>query len=111
MTSIDSESPDAWFRLDKGRLELGGTWTIGASARLDRELRGLEVPAGDIANAIDGLIGWDGRRTVDRLAPDRLSTPAGSSHPIDYAADGGPTVELRPQALFGLSVHPTVGGG
>ena len=69
------------------------------------------IPAGDLAGALDGLLGWEGRRSVDRLAPDRLSTPAGSSHPIDYAADGGPTVELRPQALFGLSVHPTVGGG
>jgi ATP-dependent helicase HrpB len=69
------------------------------------------IPPGDLAQAIDGLLGWEGRRTVDRLAPERLSTPAGSSHPIDYTADGGPTVELRPQALFGLSVHPTVGGG
>ena len=69
------------------------------------------IPAGDLAGALDGLLGWEGRRSVDRLAPDRLSTPAGSSHPIDYTADGGPTVEMRPQALFGLSVHPTVGGG
>lgn len=69
------------------------------------------IPAGDLAGALDGVLGWDGRRSVDRLAPDRLTTPAGSSHPIDYAADGGPIVEMRPQALFGLSVHPTVGGG
>jgi ATP-dependent helicase HrpB len=69
------------------------------------------IPPDALAGALDMLLGWEGRRTVDRLAPDRLSTPAGSSHPIDYAADGGPTVELRPQALFGLAVHPTVGGG
>ncbi len=69
------------------------------------------IPPGDLAGALEGLLGWEGRRTVDRLAPDRLATPAGSSHPIDYTADGGPTVELRPQALFGLAVHPTVGGG
>ena len=37
-----------------------------------------------------------GGAALDRLAPDRLTTPAGSSHPIDYAADGGPTVEMRP---------------
>ena len=29
--------------------------------------------------------------------------------PIDYAAEAGPTVELRPQALFGLATHPMVG--
>ncbi len=69
------------------------------------------IPAGDLAGALEGLLGWEGRRSVDRLAPDRLTTPAGSSHPIDYTADGGPTAEMRPQALFGLAVHPTVGGG
>ncbi|HEY0270250.1 MAG TPA: ATP-dependent helicase C-terminal domain-containing protein, partial [Sphingomonas sp.] len=67
------------------------------------------IPAGDLAGALQGLLGWEGGKAVDRLAPDRLSTPAGSSHPIDYAADGGPTVELRPQALFGLATHPMIG--
>ncbi|MDH7639769.1 ATP-dependent helicase HrpB [Sphingomonas oryzagri] len=69
------------------------------------------IPPGDLAGALQGLLGWEGGRTVDRLAPDRLATPAGSSHPIDYAADGGPTAEMRPQALFGLAIHPTVGDG
>jgi len=78
---------------------------------LDGRRRLDAIPPGDLANALQGLLGWDGGRVVDRLAPDRLSTPAGSSHPIDYAADGGPTVELRPQALFGLATHPTVGDG
>jgi len=69
------------------------------------------VVAADLAGALDTLLGWDGRRVVDRLAPDRLATPAGSSHPIDYAAEAGPTVELRPQVLFGLAAHPMVGDG
>ena len=38
-------------------------------------------------------------------------SPAGSSHPIDYAAPGGPTVEVRAQALYGLKDHPMVAGG
>ena len=32
-------------------------------------------------------------------------------HWFGYEAPGGPTVEVRAQALFGLSEHPTVGGG
>ncbi len=56
-------------------------------------------------------LGHDGRRRLDALAPSHLASPAGSAHPIDYAADGGPAVELRPQALFGLASHPTVAGG
>ncbi|RZJ96728.1 MAG: ATP-dependent helicase HrpB, partial [Brevundimonas sp.] len=30
---------------------------------------------------------------------------------IDYAAEGGPRVEIRVQELFGLKTHPSVGGG
>ena len=58
--------------------------------------------------ALRNLAGWDAMRALDRIAPARLETPAGSSHAIDYAAEAGPTVELRPQSLFGLSVHPAV---
>ena len=70
--------------------------------------RRLEQVEG-LTGALDGLLGWDGKQQVDRLAPPRFSSPAGSSHEIDYAADAGPTVELRPQALFGLAEHPCVG--
>ena len=69
------------------------------------------VPPEALAEALKALIGWEGMRQLDRLAPARLETPAGSSHAIDYAADGGPTVECRPQALFGLAAHPMVAGG
>jgi ATP-dependent helicase HrpB len=78
---------------------------------LEGRRRLAAIPPGDLAGALQGLLGWEGARTVDRLAPDRLSTPAGSSHAIDYTADGGPTVEMRPQALFGLARHPMVGDG
>ncbi len=61
--------------------------------------------------ALDARLGWDGRRALDRLAPPSFNAPAGSTHPIDYAAEGGPAVELRPQALFGLRAHPLVADG
>ena len=70
-----------------------------------------QIGDGDLADALRGLAGWDTMRALDRIAPARLETPAGSSHAIDYAAEGGPTVELRPQALFGLTTHPMVAGG
>lgn len=59
--------------------------------------------------ALENQLGWDGKRMVDALAPAQFHSPAGTSHPIDYAAEGGPKVTLRVQALFGLSVHPTIG--
>lgn len=78
---------------------------------VDGKRRLSEISAGELSNALYGLLGWDGRQELDRLAPDHLQSPAGSRHPIDYAADGGPAVEVRPQALFGLAAHPMVAGG
>jgi ATP-dependent helicase HrpB len=68
-----------------------------------------DIDALALHNAMLGLIGWDGQQTVERLAPSHFTSPAGSTHAIDYAAEAGPTVELRVQALFGVAVHPTVG--
>ena len=75
---------------------------------LDGKRRLSQLTDTDLAEALRNLAGWEAMRALDRIAPARLETPAGSSHAIDYAAEGGPTVELRPQALFGLAVHPTV---
>jgi ATP-dependent helicase HrpB len=64
-----------------------------------------------LTQALQNRLGWDGQKQLDRLAPARLETPAGSSHEIDYAAEGGPMVEVRVQALFGLATHPMLGDG
>ena len=56
------------------------------------------------------LVPWDRARALDQLAPARLQTPLGSAV-IDYAAPGGPRVDIRVQELFGVTIHPTVGGG
>ncbi|MES2860535.1 MAG: ATP-dependent helicase HrpB [Pseudomonadota bacterium] len=63
-----------------------------------------------LAQALDGLVPWDRRSLMDELAPLRLTTPLGSAA-IDYAAEGGPRVDIRVQELFGVTVHPAVGGG
>jgi ATP-dependent helicase HrpB len=75
---------------------------------LDGKRRLSQLSDASLAEALRNLAGWDAMRALDRLAPTRLETPAGSSHTIDYAAEAGPTVELRPQALFGLAVHPVI---
>ncbi len=56
------------------------------------------------------LVPWDRQRALDELAPARLQTPLGSTA-IDYAAHGGPRVDIRVQELFGVAIHPTVGAG
>nr|WP_276046446.1 MULTISPECIES: ATP-dependent helicase HrpB [unclassified Sphingomonas] len=67
------------------------------------------IAPGALADAVRGLVGWNDLRRIDRLAPAEFTSPAGSTHAIDYAAEGGPRVELRVQALFGLAEHPTIG--
>jgi ATP-dependent helicase HrpB len=69
------------------------------------------IGAGSLMAALDGLLGYGARQAIDKLAPAHFESPAGSSHPIDYAAPGGPTVEVRAQALYGLKDHPTVATG
>lgn len=78
---------------------------------LDGKRRLSQLNDNDLAEALRNFAGWDAMRALDRIAPARLETPAGSSHAIDYAAEAGPTVELRPQALFGLATHPTIANG
>jgi ATP-dependent helicase HrpB len=70
-----------------------------------------EIGGGALVQALQNLLGWDGQQRLNKLAPSHFHSPAGSSHPIDYAAPGGPTVEVRAQALFGLAAHPMVAGG
>ena len=70
-----------------------------------------EIDPGALAGTLDALLGWEGRKSVDRLAPSHFETPAGSRHPIDYAAEAGPTAEMRVQTLFGLAAHPSVANG
>jgi ATP-dependent helicase HrpB len=68
-----------------------------------------DIDRAALSNMLEGMIGWDGKQRLDRLAPPDFLSPAGSRHAIDYEAEGGPRVELRPQQVFGLTEHPCVG--
>jgi ATP-dependent helicase HrpB len=67
-------------------------------------------PDAALEQGLRALIPWDRQRPLDDLAPARLETPLGSAA-IDYAAAGGPRVDIRVQELFGVTDHPAVGGG
>jgi ATP-dependent helicase HrpB len=72
--------------------------------------RGLDSVEG-LTGALNNLLGWDGQQALETRAPARFETPEGSTYTIDYAAEGGPTVEVRVQALYGLNAHPQLGDG
>ncbi|MEK9212576.1 ATP-dependent helicase HrpB [Sphingomonas sp. 2378] len=67
------------------------------------------IAPGALVEAVRHLVDWNEQRRIDSMAPSHFTSPAGSSHAIDYAAEGGPRVELRVQALFGLATHPVIG--
>jgi len=69
--------------------------------------------AGDLARlglvaALDARLGYEGRRTLDRLAPASFTAPTGTKLPVDYSG-GAPTVSVRLQEMFGLTRHPVIG--
>jgi ATP-dependent helicase HrpB len=68
-----------------------------------------EISPHALHDALWALLGWEVQQLVQRLAPAHFSSPAGTTHVIDYAAPAGPTVELRVQALFGVADHPVIG--
>ncbi|PKP88972.1 MAG: ATP-dependent helicase HrpB [Alphaproteobacteria bacterium HGW-Alphaproteobacteria-17] len=72
--------------------------------------RGLrDIGDRKLADALMALLDWSARQLLEKHAPADYATPVGSRHPIDYGADGGPTVAVRVQELFGLARHPTIG--
>lgn len=62
-------------------------------------------------DAIRARLDYTAQQTLERLVPAQFTSPAGTSHTIDYDDPGGPSVELRVQALFGLDRQPTFGRG
>lgn len=92
---------------DAGLVETAQTWLWPL---LDRVQSLAGVPDAALEEGLRGQIPWDRHQALDQLAPARLTTPLGSAA-IDYGAEGGPRVDIRVQELFGVTVHPTVGGG
>ncbi|MSO67335.1 MAG: ATP-dependent helicase HrpB [Pseudolabrys sp.] len=77
---------------------------------LDKTARS-ELKAEALSDAVAALVPWNLRRRLDVEAPTHFTAPSGSSVPIDYEAEQGPTVSIRVQELFGLARHPAIAGG
>jgi ATP-dependent helicase HrpB len=64
-----------------------------------------------LAEALHALLPWDERRKLDELAPAHLAVPTGSQIRIDYLDEGGPSVAVRLQEVFGLTQTPCIAAG
>ncbi|HEX4767928.1 MAG TPA: ATP-dependent helicase HrpB [Lichenihabitans sp.] len=70
-----------------------------------------DVSADDLGQALHGLLPYDLSRRLEAEAPTHWQAPTGSRLPVDYAAEGGPSIAVRVQELFGLGHHPALAGG
>ncbi|HVY35482.1 MAG TPA: ATP-dependent helicase C-terminal domain-containing protein, partial [Caulobacteraceae bacterium] len=70
-----------------------------------------DVSPGALDEALRGQMDWAQLKVLDSMAPDSWTAPTGTRVRIDYAAEGGPSGEVRVQELFGLDQHPTLAGG
>jgi ATP-dependent helicase HrpB len=67
-----------------------------------------DLAALDLTPALAGMLSWEQTAAMDRLVPAHFTTPLGRAIPIDHDGDH-PTITLRLQEMFGVTVHPTVG--
>ncbi len=63
----------------------------------------------DLLPALRAMLDWDQTQRLDKAAPAHFQTPLGRKIPIDYAG-AVPGITLRLQEMFGVTVHPTIGG-
>lgn len=93
---------------DAGLLSTLETWL---ASRLEgvTSLAGLRRVA--LLPALQTLLDWNRQRELDRLAPERLPVPSGSSIRLDYLAEGGPVLACKLQELFGLADTPRIVDG
>ena len=70
-----------------------------------------EIDAALLSHALETMLTPDQQRRLKRMAPTHLLLPTGREASIDYGAEGGPTLSVKLQELFGLAQHPSLAEG
>jgi ATP-dependent helicase HrpB len=106
---LRTAAPDEWPDLcDASLVASRQDWLAPALA--DKTAL-ADVSAGDFSDALMALVPWSQRAQLDREAPTHFEAPTGTQLAIDYEAEQGPTIAVRLQELFGLTVHPSIARG
>lgn len=79
-------------------------YLVGATGKKD--LHGI-----DLTMIIQAQLGWDRSAQLEELVPASFTTSRGRQIDINYADPTSPTVAIRVQDLYGVTVHPTVMNG
>ena len=106
---LGREDTRQWPAVDDAALAASlETWLSPWLEGVTRREHLARVP---LAEALRAFLSWDERRKLEELAPSTLTVPTGSQMRIDYLDDGGPSVAVRLQEVFGLTETPCIGGG
>ncbi len=73
---------------------------------LDGMRKFAELERVDWSEALLGLLGWERRATLDRLAPTHLEVPSGSRVALDYSDPAAPVLAVKLQEVFGWTSTP-----
>ena len=99
----------AWPRVsDEALLATIEDWLAPFLAGITRRAQFADI---DLAAAIAALLTPAQRRTLDRLAPDRITVPSGARIAIDYGAGEVPVLAVKLQELFGTADTPAIADG
>jgi ATP-dependent helicase HrpB len=98
-----------WPNLSNAGLET--TLEVWLAPYVSGFMRRAHLSRLDVLEALKAQLPWDMQKKLDHLAPIFLDVPSGSSIRVDYSGDGGPSMAVRLQEVFGLTATPTVGGG
>ena len=99
---------EAWPDLSDEALAADPGWMapfLFGKTRLD------EISADDLSAALGATLPWALARRLDDEAPTHFRAPTGTAALIAYETEGGPTIALKVQELFGLTEHPSLVGG
>jgi ATP-dependent helicase HrpB len=98
-----------WPAVDDAALLMSlETWLVPFLDGVTRRDHLARVP---LAEALRALLSWEERRRLEELAPSHLTVPTGSQIRINYLEEGGPSVAVRLQEVFGLTQTPHIAGG
>ena len=62
----------------------------------------------DMYKLLLNQLSWEQKQLIDKLAPERIIVPSGSSIRIDYSDPSTPILAVRLQEVFGLYETPTI---
>jgi ATP-dependent helicase HrpB len=65
----------------------------------------------DVAEVLKAVLSWDLQKRLDKVAPTHVGVPSGSMIRVDYGGQGGPSLAVKLQEVFGLISTPMVADG